>query len=244
MTAMATEAPGLRALKRIRTRQAIAAAAFELFLAHGYDNVTVVQVAEQAEVSVATLFNYVPDGKEALIFDDGTERRDGLVAAVRDRPAGQTVLDAIHGFLAGRGPFAADLPPDRARRRDLIRATPALRGYQRTLWMRAAGALADVVATETGRDAGDPVVRALTRYVLEIPDIIGLDPSPRAALDAIFGLLRDGFPTPESLGRTKPADCRPGTVPAGRRRTPGARRRSQHCLQQLGQIGIDVVGDR
>jgi hypothetical protein len=29
--------------------------------------------------------------------------------------------------------------------------------------------------------------------VLEIPDIVGMDPDPRAALDAIFGLLRHGF---------------------------------------------------
>ena len=46
------------------------------------------QIAEKAEVSVATLFNHVPDGKEALIFDDGTERRDALVASVRDRAPG------------------------------------------------------------------------------------------------------------------------------------------------------------
>jgi hypothetical protein len=96
-------------------------------------------------------------------------------------------------FLAGRGPFAADLPPDLARRRDLVLATPALCDYQRKLWMRSQDALAEVVAQQTSREPSDPAVRALARYVLEIPDIIGMDDDPRAALDAIFGLLATGW---------------------------------------------------
>jgi AcrR family transcriptional regulator len=191
-----TSAPtGLRELKRIRTRQAIAAAALELFSAHGYESVTVAQVAEKAEVSVATLFNHVPDGKEALIFDEGTERREALVAAVRDRAPGTSVLAAIGGFLAGRGPFAARLSPDLEAMRDLILATPELGDYQRKLWMRSQDELARVVAEESGREAADPIVRALARYVLEIPDLVGRDPDPRASLDAIIGLLAHGWPS-------------------------------------------------
>ncbi|HEX3964311.1 MAG TPA: helix-turn-helix domain-containing protein [Trebonia sp.] len=190
---MATEATGLRELKRIRTRQAIADAAVELFAAHGYDNVTVAQVAGKAEVSVATLFNHVPDGKDALVFDDGTERRDALVASVRDRDPGVTLLDAIHGYLSTRGPFARQMPPEMELKRALILATPQLREYQRTLWMRGEEALVRVVAAETGRQALDPVVRALARYVLEVPDLVGMDPDPRASLDAVFTLLAHGW---------------------------------------------------
>jgi AcrR family transcriptional regulator len=191
---MATEATGLRELKRIRTRQAIADAAVELFAAHGYDNVTVAQVAEKAEVSVATLFNHVPDGKDALIFDDGTQRRDALVASVRDRAPGVTVLEALRRYLSTRGPFAARLlPPELESRRALILATPELREYQRTLWMRSEEALAQVVAAETSREATDPVVRALARYVLEVPHLVGMDPDPRASLDAVFALLAHGW---------------------------------------------------
>jgi AcrR family transcriptional regulator len=189
-----TQAPGLRELKRIRTRQAIAQAAFELFAAYGYDRVTVAQVAEKAEISVATLFNYVPDGKEALIFDEGTERREALVAAVRDRAPGLTVLDAIGGFFAGRGPFAARMSPALEAKRDLILATPDLGDYQRKLWMCSQDALAQVIAEESGREATDPIVRALARYVLEIPDLVGKDPDPRASLDAIISLLTHGWP--------------------------------------------------
>ncbi|MEV4516421.1 TetR/AcrR family transcriptional regulator [Dactylosporangium sp. NPDC049525] len=186
-----TTTPGRRERKKALTRQALADAALELFLEHGYDGVTVAQIADAADVSLATLFKHVPDGKEALIFDDGTERREAVVAAVRDRPAGTSVLAALRGFMTGRGPFATDLTPDLRRKRDLIVGTPALAGYQRKLWLAGEGALAEAIAA--GGDAQDPATRALARYVLEIPELAGTDPDPRASLDAIFDLLERGW---------------------------------------------------
>ena len=136
----------------------------------------------------------MPDGKEALIFDDGAERRNALVASVRDRAPGLTVLEALRGYLSTRGPFATRLlTPELESQRALILATPELREYQRTLWMRSEEALAQVVAAETGREAMDPVVRALARYVLEVPHLVGMDPDPRASLDAVFALLAHGW---------------------------------------------------
>ena len=93
--------------------------------------------------------------------------------------------------MTGRGPFATDLTPDLLRKRDLIVGTPALAGYQRKLWITGEGALAEAIAE--GRDPQDPTVRALARYVLEIPELAGTDPDPRASLDAIFDLLERGW---------------------------------------------------
>ncbi|SDB89663.1 transcriptional regulator, TetR family [Sanguibacter gelidistatuariae] len=187
------ETTGLRERKKARTRQALADAALKLFLQRGYDGVTVAQIADAAEVSLATLFKHVPDGKEALIFDDGTERRDALVEAVRDRPDGTPVLEALHAYMAGRGPFAGDLPADLQGKRELIVATPALRGYQRRLWVASEDALAAAIAAEANQEAPGAATRALARYVLEIPDIAGMDPNPRESLDAIFDLLTSGW---------------------------------------------------
>lgn len=58
---------GRRERKKAQTRKALADAAVRLFAEHGYDGVTVAQIAEAADVSIATLFAHVPDGKEALI---------------------------------------------------------------------------------------------------------------------------------------------------------------------------------
>ncbi|MGV9771749.1 TetR/AcrR family transcriptional regulator [Streptosporangium sp. NPDC003464] len=187
---------GRRERKKAQTRQALADAALRLFSAHGYDGVTVAQIADEADVSIATLFAHVPDGKEALIFDDGTERRDGLVTAVRDRPPGQPVLAALRRFMSGRGPFTTRLAPELQRKHDLIMSTPALRDYSRKLWTAGEGALAGVIAAESGRDPSDMTVRALARYVLEIPDLAGMEPDPRAAMNAVFDLLESGWPGP------------------------------------------------
>lgn len=120
---------------------------------------TVTQIADEADVSIATLFKHVPDGKQALIFDDGAERRAALLAAVRERPAGRSVLHALHAYLARRGPFARDLPQD-LRRRDLVMNTPKLSRYQRRLWLRAETPLAEALAAESGRAASTAAVIA------------------------------------------------------------------------------------
>ncbi|GAA2144218.1 TetR/AcrR family transcriptional regulator [Actinomadura napierensis] len=193
---MARTDQGRRERRKAATRQALADAALRLFQEHGYDGVTVTQIADEADVSIATLFKHVPDGKQALIFDDGAERREAILAAVRERPAGRTALQALHGYLAERGPFARDLPPDLQRRRDLVMGTLELRRYQRLLWLRAEGPLAELLAEEAGRAEPAPADRALARYVLEVPELAGEAPDPCAALQEIFEHLESGWSTP------------------------------------------------
>lgn len=190
---MTTETIGRRERKKAQTRQALADAALQLFSEHGYDAVTVARVADAADVSIATLFKHVPDGKEALIFDDGAERKQALVAAIRGRPTDVSVLAALRAFMAGRGPFATSLPPQLQRKLELVMNTPALRGYQRRLWLASEDVLAEAIASESSRDVRDPAVRALAHFVLEIPDLAGNHPDPRDALDAIFNLLDRGW---------------------------------------------------
>lgn len=185
---------GRRERKNARTRQALADAALRLFSARGYDDVTVKEIADTVDISVPTVFKHVPEGKEALIFDDGTERRESLLAAVRDRPEGQSVMTALRYFMAGRGPFAADPDPEFRRKTELIMNTPELREHTRKLWIRCETPLAEAIAAEIGRSPDDVTARAAARYVLEIPQLVGDEPDPRAALDAVFDLLEHGLP--------------------------------------------------
>lgn len=63
----ASAAPdGRRARKRQQTADHLVKTAFELFAAHGYDNVTMEQIAAQADVAKGTLYNHFP-AKEALL---------------------------------------------------------------------------------------------------------------------------------------------------------------------------------
>jgi AcrR family transcriptional regulator len=189
---MVSEAGGRRERKNAQTRAALADAALRLFLEKGYDAVSVKEIADAVDISVPTVFNHVPDGKQALMFDDGAERREHLLAAVRGRADGQSVMAALREFIAGRGPFVADATPEFRRRTDLIMTTPALRGYTRKLWISCEEPLAASIATEMGRPPDDLTARAVARYVLEIPEFVGDAADPVDALHAVFDLLEYG----------------------------------------------------
>lgn len=96
-----TEETGLRARKRRRTHTAISEAAISLFLEHGFDQVSVAQVAEAAEVSRRTLFAYFPS-KEDLVVHRLADHETEAARVVRARPAHTTPLAALReNFLEG-----------------------------------------------------------------------------------------------------------------------------------------------
>ncbi|MEV8097865.1 TetR family transcriptional regulator [Kitasatospora sp. NPDC085879] len=93
--------PGLRERKKQRTRAAISDAAITLFLEHGFNQVSVAQVAEAAEVSKRTLFAYFPT-KEDLVVHRLADHEAEAARVVRSRPPGATPLAALREhFLTG-----------------------------------------------------------------------------------------------------------------------------------------------
>ena len=184
---------GRRERKNAQTRQALADAALRLFLEKGYAQVSVKEIADAVDISVPTVFKHVPDGKEALMFDDGVERTNGLLSAVRDRATGQSVMAALREFMSRRGPFRPDPTPELRRRTDLIMNTPALRNYSRKLWIRSEAPLAEAIAAEIGRAPDDLTARAAARFILEIPEFVGSEPDALSALNTVFDLLENGL---------------------------------------------------
>ncbi|MFJ8862340.1 TetR/AcrR family transcriptional regulator [Streptomyces sp. NPDC102451] len=182
---------GRRERKKAATRQAIADAALELFLEHGFERVSVRDVAERADVSTTTLFAHFPS-KEALVFDRDADVEAELGAAVRDRPEGRGVIEALRAHaLASWVPLAAD--PRRDRFTALVNGTPALREYGERMWMRHAGALSSAIAEELGRDQDDLACAALARFVLEVPTLAKGRHDPRATVETVFDLLVHGW---------------------------------------------------
>jgi AcrR family transcriptional regulator len=125
--ACAGAAIGRRERKKAATRQAIADAALELFLEHGFERVSVRDVAQRADVSTTTLFAHFPS-KEALVFDREAEVEAELTAAVRERPASQGVVEALRA-RALRSWVRMESDPRRDRFAALVHGTPALRDY-------------------------------------------------------------------------------------------------------------------
>jgi len=95
----------LRERKKAATRQAISDVATRLFEEHGFEQVTVAQIAEAANVSVKTIFNYFGT-KEELFFDADDRLLAGYVAALRDRGPGVSPTQVMRAsLLAGPLPF-------------------------------------------------------------------------------------------------------------------------------------------
>src|SRR2546423_5445453 len=97
-----SQTPGLRERKKQRTRELIAETARRLFAERGFDRVTVAKVARAAEVSEQTVFNYFPT-KEDLVFWRLETFEHELLAAIRERESGESVLQAFGGFVLQRG---------------------------------------------------------------------------------------------------------------------------------------------
>ncbi|MGW2870162.1 MULTISPECIES: TetR/AcrR family transcriptional regulator [unclassified Kitasatospora] len=189
-----TEAIGRRERKKAQTRQSLADAALELFLEHGYDQVGVKDVADAADVSVTTLFKHFTS-KEALVFDQDDDLEAALVAAVRERPPGRSVPQALREhLLLTQTRFAIHAADPRfADFTRLVQDTPALRDYSQRMWTRHETALARAIAQAVDAPDDDVSCVALARFALAARSLILQHPEPRRAADEAFALLEHGW---------------------------------------------------
>jgi AcrR family transcriptional regulator len=153
-----TTEPGLRERKKQATRALIAESARRLFAERGFDAVTVAEVARAADVAEKTVFNYFPT-KEDLFYSNMEAFEERLLAAIRGRAAGETVLEAFRRFFLGPEGLLAlgDDAEATERLRGVTRVitdSPALLARERQVHARYTDALAALLAEETGEEAG------------------------------------------------------------------------------------------
>jgi len=151
-------AEGLRERKKRETRQRISDIATGLFLEHGFVTVTMAEVADAADVSVNTVYNYFP-AKEDLFFDRSRGVVDRLSRWVRGRRVGESAAVAVLREL--REEVEAVSPRvglmegyDRFMR--VIHDAPALRSRLWSLQQEVHDDLEAALREETGADADDP----------------------------------------------------------------------------------------
>ena len=133
-------APGLRERKKQRTHQLIADTAWRLFAERGFDQVPVAEIASEADVSEATVFNYFPS-KEDLVFHRMEAFEEELLSTIRERPAGESIVRAFgrfalkpRGFLASNDRLATEGMKQAAR---IIRLSPTLLAREREISRRS-----------------------------------------------------------------------------------------------------------
>ncbi|WBB61036.1 TetR family transcriptional regulator [Streptomyces sp. WMMC500] len=117
---------GLRERKKLRTRQAIRAAARRLIDARGYDATTIEQIAAAAEVSPSTVFRYFRN-KEQIVLRDEDYAFTGA-ELLRARPADEPPLVALRAAVSAmvRASYE-EFNAEYRWRMELVRQVPALR---------------------------------------------------------------------------------------------------------------------
>jgi len=148
---------GLRESKKLRTRQEIADRAMQLFAQRGFDRVTVAEVADAAQVSEKTVYNYFPT-KEDLFFDEVPAREEALVTAVRGRREGESILEALRRLQAGECPRLCS--PGFATFARIIEESTALKAKELEVMSRFVQVLTDALQAELTIDERDARIAA------------------------------------------------------------------------------------
>jgi len=138
---------GLRELKKVRTRQLIADTAARLFAERGYEHVAVSDVAREAEVAEATLYNYFQT-KEQLVTDRDQHIQDRLGELIRSRPPAITPAAAIRDFVLESVAGIRGIPPEiwRGELGYLAAISPTVHRLALELIDRQAAALASAIS--------------------------------------------------------------------------------------------------
>ena len=160
-----------------------------LFVARGFDAVTVREIADAADVSTTTLMKHFPT-KEALVFDRDDEISRGLVATVTDRPRRTSALHALRSYMRVR--VARVVSARRTAFMKLVLATPALLEYWQRMWMRHEHVLARALARDLGKPESDPWCRAVAHFALGAAALAEGSRKPARMLEVAFDILEHG----------------------------------------------------
>ena len=176
-----------RERRKLRTRQAIQNAAFELFAERGYHETTIAAIADRADVAPRTVTVHFPT-KEELLFDHEPFRLESLVERLESRQRSESALEALRDWMAAtmstvessNGQLGEGFWGRRALRARVINAEPELRGRARAGYYEFERVLAQAI----GEDLGVPGTGFVPRL---------------AALTAIMG-LRELYEADEARG--------------------------------------------
>lgn len=223
---------GLRELKKAQTRQAIIEAAERLFAERGFEATTIEEVAAAAQVTKKTVFNHFPT-KEDLALDRAEDYRLALLAAIGDRPAEMTVLDAFRALShrqvrqfrvlrqhlrAGGDVFS------------LIDSSPALQQRMAIYQQWLVSAVADQLRQDSDTDPGDPWPAVLARALVGAQAVLfdrlrdlatSSTPQGRAErlyagdVDRVYDRLANGVDTPTRSTTGASASASPTDQQAG-----------------------------
>lgn len=196
------EAPraGLRQRKKLKTRLAIQEHALRLFREQGYQQTTVEQISDAADVSPSTFFRYFPTKEDVVLFD---ALDPWLIEAFRRQPPELSPIGALRAAM--REVFSTlpeALMQDQRERGRLVYREPGLQAAWVADLLRTAQVMATLLASRLGRPADDPRIRIYTGAVMGalmaamLPAMADPEADFVADLDVALDVLEAGLPIP------------------------------------------------
>lgn len=203
------EEMGLRERKKQQTARRILHAAIALFAERGFDAVSVQEIADAAEVSKMTVFNYFGT-KEDLVFMPVEEHFGDAARAVRERRAGESAVDAVRRqfleMVEARDPaigLRGDPLSHQIRR--LVVETPVLMERAFLAMQKGTREMAAQLAEETGdlmlatiaaamlSNARNALIEEHHRRLAEGEDVAAVAADAPERARAAFGLVEKGL---------------------------------------------------
>jgi AcrR family transcriptional regulator len=195
--------PGLRERKKLATRLALHEAALRLVAERGLDAVSVDDIAERADVSPRTFFNYFPSKVDAVVgLDPATPAQ--LAEAFAARPADESPVQALRAVHRERALEMAAAPELWPLRMQVIDAHPVL--FHRLIagFGESERVLAEAVAERTdttvGADAYPTLLASVQACVLRTALhrwlATGFTASLPRLVDEAWDVLAAGLPAP------------------------------------------------
>ena len=204
---------GLRERRKQETRQAISDIATRLFVAHGFDEVTISQVADAAGVAKMTVTNYFAR-KEDLVFDRAETVIGHLAEVVAARKPGESMLSAIrrdYAAAVARADVTLGLSSPAFAR--MIAGSPVLTTRELEMLLLRERALGDAIAAETGTDG--PQQRLAAALLASVHRVLYAEARQRSLAGQPRPEICAGWPRPPPRRSTcwsrpwEPATCAP-----------------------------------
>jgi AcrR family transcriptional regulator len=198
---------GLRERKKLATRVALHEAALRLVAERGLEAVSVDDIADRADVSPRTFFNYFASKIDAVVGLDPAAPRQ-LVEAFTTRPTSETPVEAIRAVHQERAAEMAEEPELWPLRMQVIDAHPELvqrliAGFGESERLLAE-AIAERTGTRVGADAYPTLLASVQACVLRTALHRWLTTGFTAALPALvdegWEVLAAGLPAPPLTG--------------------------------------------
>ena len=146
----------------------LALAALELFAERGYENTTVIDIAQRAGLTKSTFFRHFQDKREVLF---GGDTMTGLlVEGIAAAPANATPLEAVAHALdaVGREAFTPARREFIARRRAVIAANPELQEREALKGLGLTASMTDALKRRGVPDLTSCVAAELGALALKI----------------------------------------------------------------------------